>query len=79
MYKGWHPVVQKLIDLMEDEPGCWALYDRLPLKQWVFEEGKVVLMGDSAHVIQSSTYADSRLCYLTTVKEAHNQSKMPIR
>jgi len=35
---------------MEDEPGCWALYDRLPYKQWVFEDGKVVLMGDAAHV-----------------------------
>ena len=43
-------MVQKLIELMEDEPGCWALYDRLPYKSWVFENGKVVLMGDAAHV-----------------------------
>jgi len=39
---------------MEDEPGCWALYDRAPLKEWVFDDGKVVLMGDSAHVSPTS-------------------------
>jgi salicylate hydroxylase len=50
VYKGWDPIVQKIIGLMDDEPGCWALYDRLPYKQWVFEDGKVVLMGDAAHV-----------------------------
>ena len=50
VYKNWEPTVQKLIALMENEPGCWALYDRLPYKNWVFEDGKVVLMGDAAHV-----------------------------
>ena len=51
VYKEWDPTVQKLIDLMPDEIGSWALYDRLPFNSWVFEQGKVVLVGDAAHVL----------------------------
>lgn len=36
---------------MPDEIGSWALYDRLPYDSWVFEGGKVVLIGDAAHVL----------------------------
>jgi 2-polyprenyl-6-methoxyphenol hydroxylase-like FAD-dependent oxidoreductase len=52
IYKDWDPTIQKLIDLIE-EPECFPLFDWLPIKTWVFEGGRVVLMGDAAHVYTS--------------------------
>jgi hypothetical protein len=64
---------------MEDEPGCWALYDRLPYKNWVFEDGKVVLMGDAAHVFPPlQIYLTISPCYPITVKEDLNPLKTPM-
>ena len=51
-YAGWDPVVQKIIECMDDEPGCWAVFERRPYDRWVFDEGKVVLLGDAAHSMQ---------------------------
>lgn len=47
-FAGWHPVIIKLIDhIEEDGLYRWALFDRLPLERWV--DGRVVLLGDAAH------------------------------
>jgi hypothetical protein len=81
VYKGWDPTVQKLIDLMPDEIGSWALYDRLPYSSWVFEEGKVVLIGDAAHVLPTSPRANVSQCCPITGKGHRRQLKMhtPLR
>jgi hypothetical protein len=76
VYKGWDPTVQKLIDLMPDEIGSWALYDRLPYNSWVFEEGKVVLVGDAAHVLTPLSVSNFSRCCRIMDKEPRSQLKM---
>lgn len=76
VYKDWHPVIQTYIGLMDEEPSRWALYDRLPCSSWVFEKGKVVLMGDAAHVrYYKMTLINPRLCFHMKVKADRNQWK----
>ncbi|KAK4500605.1 hypothetical protein PRZ48_008794 [Zasmidium cellare] len=41
--------VQMLMRLMAEKPSRWRMNDREPLDQWHFMNGKVVLLGDSAH------------------------------
>ncbi|RFU31723.1 hypothetical protein B7463_g4594, partial [Scytalidium lignicola] len=50
-YMDFDPVVGKVISHMSQRPGKWLLNDRDPLEQWVFCNGKVVLMGDAAHAM----------------------------
>lgn len=50
LYQDWDPVVQKLIGLI-DKPDCFPLFDWSPIKTWVFEDGRVVVLGDAAHVL----------------------------
>ena len=76
VYKGWDPTVQKLIGLMPDEIGSWALYDRLPYNSWVFEEGKVVLVGDAAHVLTTLSVSNFSRCCRTMDKEPRSQLRM---
>jgi salicylate hydroxylase len=45
-FRGWHPVVQEIIDAL-DAPLKWALFDRDPLPCWA--HGSVVLLGDACH------------------------------
>lgn len=50
-YRDFDPVVQKVISHMPSRPGKWLLNDRDPLEQWVFGNGRIVLMGDAAHAM----------------------------
>ncbi|KAK9786651.1 putative FAD-binding domain-containing protein [Seiridium cardinale] len=50
-FKGFEERVQKLIQLMPDQPSKWLINDREPLDQWVHLGGKVVLLGDAAHAM----------------------------
>ncbi|EXJ67159.1 uncharacterized protein A1O5_09806 [Cladophialophora psammophila CBS 110553] len=43
--------VLEIISHMPEHPSKWVLNDRKPLPQWVFAQGKVVLMGDAAHAM----------------------------
>lgn len=43
--------VRKIIGHMPLNPSKWKLNDRVPLEQWVFAEGKVLLVGDAAHAM----------------------------
>jgi salicylate hydroxylase len=45
-FRGWHPVVQEIIDAL-DAPLKWALFDRDPLLCW--GRGAVALLGDACH------------------------------
>jgi len=45
-FAGWHPIVTNLIE-KADAHYRWALFDRVPLKQW--SDGRAVIMGDAAH------------------------------
>ncbi|KAH8803497.1 hypothetical protein F5884DRAFT_681671 [Xylogone sp. PMI_703] len=43
--------VHRVVHHMDKKPLKWILYDRDPCKQWVFADGKVVLLGDTAHAM----------------------------
>ncbi|MGZ5836469.1 MAG: FAD-dependent monooxygenase [Xanthobacteraceae bacterium] len=47
-YKGWHPIIQTVIDAA-DRDACfvWALHNRPPIRNW--STARVTLLGDSAH------------------------------
>jgi salicylate hydroxylase len=47
-YRGWHPVVQTVIDAADkDECYRWSLFFRQPLSNW--SSARATLLGDSAH------------------------------
>jgi len=50
-YKDFEPTVQKLISMMPEKPGKWRINDREPLERWHFLDGKIILLGDSAHAM----------------------------
>ncbi|KAL6241380.1 hypothetical protein RBB50_011644 [Rhinocladiella similis] len=50
-FKGFEEKVQKLIQLMPEQPSKWLINDRKPLDQWVYLGGKAVLLGDAAHAM----------------------------
>ncbi|KAI3399572.1 hypothetical protein diail_6211 [Diaporthe ilicicola] len=41
--------VHKIIQLMPERPSKWRINDHEPVPQWVFLDGKVVLLGDACH------------------------------
>lgn len=43
--------VKEIIEHMPINPSKWKLNDRYPLEQWMFANGKVILMGDAAHAM----------------------------
>ena len=45
-FKGWHPQVERIIDVV-DETFVWAVLDREPLTRWSF--GRVTMLGDACH------------------------------
>lgn len=47
-FKGWHPIVQQVVDAGEDQ-ACfrWALCDTKSMTNW--SEGNITLLGDAAH------------------------------
>ncbi|KAH6680659.1 hypothetical protein B0J14DRAFT_579072 [Halenospora varia] len=53
-FKDFEPMVQKIMNLVGEKgnPSVWLINDRDPLPKWVFEDGKVVLVGDSSHAMQ---------------------------
>jgi salicylate hydroxylase len=50
-YEGWDETLIKTIRCMDPYPGKWRLNDRELLSQWIFMDGKTVLMGDAAHAM----------------------------
>ncbi|KAK4200379.1 putative salicylate hydroxylase [Triangularia verruculosa] len=42
-------IVQKVIELLPEEVSKWKINDREAAERWVFEGGKVALVGDAAH------------------------------
>ncbi len=50
-FKLFEDKVQKLIQLMPEQPSKWLINDRKPLDEWVYLGGKVVLLGDAAHAM----------------------------
>ncbi|KAL9114590.1 MAG: hypothetical protein Q9227_001268 [Pyrenula ochraceoflavens] len=50
-YVGWDPVMLKVLSKIEPMPGKWRLNDHALLDEWVYLDGKVVLLGDAAHAM----------------------------
>jgi salicylate hydroxylase len=47
-YKGWHPIIQTVIDLADrDQCFRWSLHNRPPIRNW--STARATLLGDSAH------------------------------
>lgn len=48
--EGWDETVQTLLSLIpQDELKDWKLLWRDPIKRWVSDKGRVLLLGDAAH------------------------------
>ncbi|TFK66502.1 FAD/NAD-binding domain-containing protein [Pluteus cervinus] len=47
-FAGWEPRIQKILDMISSTL-VWPMIDRRPLKTWLHEAGKVVLLGDACH------------------------------
>ncbi|MSP47377.1 MAG: monooxygenase [Xanthobacteraceae bacterium] len=45
-YAGWHPLVQRVIDDV-DETFIWAVLDHPPVERWTY--GRVTMLGDACH------------------------------
>jgi len=50
-YAGWCPTVQRIIQAMPPVISEWRINDREVLSQWVYMDGKAVLLGDAAHAM----------------------------
>lgn len=50
-FSEFDPAVLTVIDKMDANPLKWILFDREPLEQWSFSDGKVALLGDAAHAM----------------------------
>lgn len=50
-FAGFDAPAQDVIKLMDEQPSKWKLNDRAPLDRWHYMDGKVVLLGDSAHAM----------------------------
>ncbi|KAJ9138237.1 Monooxygenase FAD-binding protein [Pleurostoma richardsiae] len=48
-YRGWSPMVQKLLSCLPDEIEKWRLTDLPAITGWVHPSAKMVLIGDAAH------------------------------
>lgn len=49
-YSNFEPIVAKIMELVKpDDLLVWKLNSLPKLKSWVFESGKVVLLGDCKH------------------------------
>ncbi|KAG7109955.1 FAD-dependent monooxygenase OpS4 like protein [Verticillium longisporum] len=48
-YKGWSPMVQKLLSFLPEEVEKWRLTDLPTITDWVHPSGKMVLIGDASH------------------------------
>lgn len=47
-YRGWHPVLQTIIDAADkDQCYRWSLFNRPPIREW--STRRVTLLGDAAH------------------------------
>lgn len=47
-YKGWHPIIQTIIDTADkDQCFRWSLHNRPPIRNW--STARATLLGDSAH------------------------------
>lgn len=43
--------VKHMLDVMNETPLKWIIYDHHPSKRWLFAGGKVALLGDAAHAM----------------------------
>ncbi|KPM42900.1 hypothetical protein AK830_g3613 [Neonectria ditissima] len=48
-YRGWSPMIQKLLSFLPEEIEKWRLTDLPAMTNWVHPGGKMVLMGDAVH------------------------------
>ncbi len=50
-FAGFDKTAQEVLSLMPEQPSKWRLNDRQPLDRWHYMNGKVILLGDSAHAM----------------------------
>lgn len=50
-FQNFENSVQEIISNMPKHPSKWVLNDREPLEQWIFADGRLILMGDAAHAV----------------------------
>lgn len=50
-FQEFEPHARRILDLMPKRPSKWVVNEREPLEQWIYLNGKVALLGDSAHAM----------------------------
>ncbi|TKA61619.1 hypothetical protein B0A55_11301, partial [Friedmanniomyces simplex] len=50
-FAGFDKTAQEVLSLMPEQPSKWRLNDRQPLDRWHYMDGKIILLGDSAHAM----------------------------
>jgi salicylate hydroxylase len=50
-FEEFEPHARRVIQLMPERPSKWVVNEREPLGQWIYLDGKVTLLGDSAHAM----------------------------
>jgi salicylate hydroxylase len=50
-FSEFEPYARKVMELMPERPSKWVVNEREPLEQWIYLDGKVGLLGDSAHAM----------------------------
>ncbi|OBT70703.1 hypothetical protein VF21_10252 [Pseudogymnoascus sp. 05NY08] len=50
-FQKFEPHARRILELMPERPSKWVMNEREPLEQWIYLNGKVALLGDSAHAM----------------------------
>lgn len=50
-FQEFEPHARRILELMPERPSKWVVNEREPLEQWIYLNGKVALLGDSAHAM----------------------------
>jgi salicylate hydroxylase len=50
-FEEFEPHARRIMELMPEKPSKWVVNEREPLEQWIYLDGKVALLGDSAHAM----------------------------
>ncbi|OBT61937.1 hypothetical protein VE03_08237 [Pseudogymnoascus sp. 23342-1-I1] len=50
-FQEFEPHARRILELMPERPSKWVVNEREPLEQWIYVNGKVALLGDSAHAM----------------------------
>ncbi|KAF7554461.1 hypothetical protein G7Z17_g2931 [Cylindrodendrum hubeiense] len=82
-YKGWSPMIQKLLSFLPEEVEKWRLTDLPAMTNWVHPSNKMLLIGDAVHatlpyLAQGAAMAIEDAAFLEeTFSHLHSKDDLP--